>query len=278
MQNIFRTGIVALSFLMLVSCKAQDEQAQTVQPQSASEKNVDGAAAPTILPATDQHSSETSLDWAGIYRGTLPCADCEGIVTVVVLNKDHSFAFYTRYLGEQEIGDEVKGDFVWSEDGNQVILNMRNPNRFQVGENRLFVLDMDGNRIDGNLAEHYILTKVPDIAIAEQYWKLVSLNGTPVKTYTRDAYITLKKDDGRVIGSGGCNRISGTYTLTDPDRIEFSALATTEMACAEGMDVEQQFVAAMAQVGFYLINGDILILYGHDKADEIARFEAVYLY
>ena len=34
------------------------------------------------------HNSMNSLDWEGIYTGLLPCADCEGIQTVIKLNRD----------------------------------------------------------------------------------------------------------------------------------------------------------------------------------------------
>ena len=33
-------------------------------------------------------SSATSLDWEGVYRGVVPCADCEGIVTTITLRRD----------------------------------------------------------------------------------------------------------------------------------------------------------------------------------------------
>ncbi len=33
-------------------------------------------------------NSRTSLDWDGIYRGVLLCADCEGIQTTIYLNRD----------------------------------------------------------------------------------------------------------------------------------------------------------------------------------------------
>ena len=33
----------------------------------------------------DEHNAQNSLDWAGTYEATLPCADCPGIKTTVVL-------------------------------------------------------------------------------------------------------------------------------------------------------------------------------------------------
>ena len=36
------------------------------------------------------HNSQNSLDWAGVYQGILPCADCEGFDTVITLNWDET--------------------------------------------------------------------------------------------------------------------------------------------------------------------------------------------
>jgi copper homeostasis protein (lipoprotein) len=44
----------------------------------------------------------TSIDWAGNYQGILPCADCEGIKTQILLNKDLSYVLETQYLGKDE--------------------------------------------------------------------------------------------------------------------------------------------------------------------------------
>ena len=33
------------------------------------------------------HTSQNALDWDGIYRGLLPCADCEGIQTTISSKK-----------------------------------------------------------------------------------------------------------------------------------------------------------------------------------------------
>ncbi|WP_244641977.1 YbaY family lipoprotein [Chelatococcus reniformis] len=52
--------------------------------------------------------------------------------------------------------------------------------------------------------------------------------------------------DGRVSGSGGCNRMSGRATITG-DRISFGPLASTNMACTPAaMNQETKFFAALA--------------------------------
>lgn len=107
------------------------------------------------------HHSQNSLDWAGTYAGTIPCADCEGINVRIILNSDETFELSYQYLGKSEMPYIVSGKFTWSNDGGMIILdNGSVPSRYKVGENMLIQLDMDGNEITGDLANMYILTKV----------------------------------------------------------------------------------------------------------------------
>jgi heat shock protein HslJ len=54
--------------------------------------------------------------------------------------------------------------------------------------------------------------------------------------------------DGRVAGSGGCNRYNASFTLTG-DGLGFGPAASTMMACPEAlMNVEQRFHATLAAV------------------------------
>jgi putative lipoprotein len=54
--------------------------------------------------------------------------------------------------------------------------------------------------------------------------------------------------DGRVSGSGGCNRMSGSATITGT-RISFGPVAATQMACTPAaMNQEQKFFAGLREV------------------------------
>ena len=107
-----------------------------------------------------EHTSRNSLDYHGDYKGTLPCADCEGILTKISLNRDYTFRMTRRYMGKDDREYVIEGTFSWEECGNIIRLNeVDEPNRFHVGELALFKLDMDGNRITGDLAHKYTLVK-----------------------------------------------------------------------------------------------------------------------
>lgn len=113
----------------------------------------------TTLVHVDPNSNLKN-NWAGTYHGTLPCADCEGIQTVVELKEDNTFKIVQDFLNKNTKIEET-GKFEWSNDGNNLILNLKenSPYHFKLGDNRLFYLDQDGNQITGNLADQYVLMK-----------------------------------------------------------------------------------------------------------------------
>ncbi|HRQ52192.1 MAG TPA: copper resistance protein NlpE, partial [Agriterribacter sp.] len=99
-------------------------------------------------------------DWQGSYRGILPCADCSGIETVIDLDADNTYRMSQKYIDKDSIPRVISGSFTWTKDGNKIVLGKENDNRrLQVGENQLFWMDNEGNRITGALAEQYRLVK-----------------------------------------------------------------------------------------------------------------------
>lgn len=109
---------------------------------------------------TDMHDAQNSLDIEGTYKGVLPCADCEGIETEIEL-KDSTYLKKIKYLGKGDGKvDEEKGNFKWL-DGSTIELEgiEDTSNKYFVGENTLTHLDTEGNKVTGELADHYILKK-----------------------------------------------------------------------------------------------------------------------
>lgn len=138
--------------LLLISCGPKGNQ---------KEEPVDENTLTEEMAASDIHTAEISLDYDGTYKGVLPCADCEGIETVLTLDYDGNYTLKNTYMGKDASVFETSGKFTWDEDGSTIILGgiTDAPNRYFVGENRIFQLDMEGNRITGDLAEKYILEK-----------------------------------------------------------------------------------------------------------------------
>lgn len=114
--------------------------------------------------------------------------------------------------------------------------------------------------------------------LVNTYWKLVQMgDGSHVSAYDNqpEPHLVLESGTGRFHGAGGCNRLHGSYSL-DGRWLRLSAVASTRMACEQGMRREQWIVATLAQVSRYAVQGQKLVLSDAD-GQVLLRFEAVYL-
>ncbi|ASB47857.1 copper resistance protein NlpE [Alkalitalea saponilacus] len=115
----------------------------------------------TMAEAPDMHTSQIALDWDGVYFGVLPCASCEGTETTLEIHADHTFGLSRTYLGKDVEPFLSHGTFEWDSSGSKIIIDEGNDftTIYFVGEGFLLQLDMDGQRIDGSLADKYRLIK-----------------------------------------------------------------------------------------------------------------------
>lgn len=113
--------------------------------------------------------------------------------------------------------------------------------------------------------------------VENTYWKLVQLHGAAVTAAPnqREAHFILHPDSGRVSGSGGCNRLNGSYEVKG-NALKFGQLAGTMMTCPQGMEVEQAFLKALQHARRWKRTGEELYLYD-DKGVQLARLESRYM-
>lgn len=102
--------------------------------------------------------------------------------------------------------------------------------------------------------------------IKDAYWVLLSVEGQDVEVLndTRTAYIRLEENEKDVDGFTGCNKISGSYTLSG-EQLQLSELSTTRMACPD-MEAENRLMNALRRVNNYKLSGDLLTLFDGEKA------------
>jgi len=149
-----KTSAITLFLLSSILFSCDNSKKSTIQ--------VDETKIEESLRKPDSHNSMNSLDWNGTYKGTLPCADCEGIETILTLNPDQTYILFTNYLGRNDaLEEEKRGSFSWNEAGSIITLTnvTSGPNQYKVGENRIWHLDINGEIITGDLADHYVLIK-----------------------------------------------------------------------------------------------------------------------
>jgi heat shock protein HslJ len=93
------------------------------------------------------------------------------------------------------------------------------------------------------------------------YWKVVELAGKPTpaaKDPSREAHLKFQK--GRVSGSDGCNRVTGSFQHTG-DHVTFGQMAVTQMACINTQGTEEAFHDMLNKTARLSIAGDRLVLF-----------------
>lgn len=91
-------------------------------------------------------------------------------------------------------------------------------------------------------------------------WRLTSLNGESIEAESQGLYpyLIINALDGTATGSGGCNRINGTFLLRG-ETITFGEFISTKRACPI-LDLEGRFMAAMSGQSFRVSAGDMLTM------------------
>jgi putative lipoprotein len=117
----------------------------------------------------------------------------------------------------------------------------------------------------------------PDVSLTDTYWKLTQIDSEPATLGAggREVHMVLTSEGARLRGFSGCNRFTGSYELGGR-RLRFGQLASTRMACVEGMEQEQRFLTLLAGAVRYIITGNVMSLYD-GGGQLILRFRAVAL-
>ncbi|MCC7348651.1 MAG: copper resistance protein NlpE N-terminal domain-containing protein, partial [Variibacter sp.] len=201
---------------------------------------------PGVARPDAAHTSRNSLDWAGVYEGVLPCADCPGIKTRLTLEHDGGYLLETQYLDRDAVPRLVRGQFTWHTSGNAITLDAAGGTRqFAVGEGRLSQLDRAGAPIP---SPHSVLTLVarsdaprpaagdPARALEAHRWRLESATDRDGRSIAAVApaagrAFTFSFSGARVLVEGGCNSMRGSYRIAADGRLEIGRLASTMKAC-----------------------------------------------
>ena len=217
----------------------------------------------SLYSCGDTHNSQNSLDWAGTYHGVMPCADCNGIATLFILNSDNTYQIKSKYIGKGSEMIEKSGKFEWRKDGNTINIDPdgqsgEGANLYKIEENRIVALDSDGKVITGELADKYILTKVFS-SLVDKTWILTELNGNPVVVSegTRSPQIIFDLLEGRFWGNGNCNNMFGRFEEDADGKLTLGGVASTMMACMD-MSLESEYFRALEKISKYSITDNTL--------------------
>jgi heat shock protein HslJ len=232
-------------------------------------KNKKGATtAATAESVSTKTLSEAYTAATGTYFGVVPCADCEGIETTVILKADGTFDLTQVYQGKSNLFN-THGE-VSEKNGNLVLTDAVNKNLLQlkIGEGILTQLDMEGNVIEGEHAANYILTKAPE-QLTAKVWKLAELNGKPVES---TAFLLFDPVLHRISGNLGCNNFSGSYFLSPGSRIHIAKVVATQKMCQKNMEVEDELKKILSTVDNFAFGDDKSLILNRARMAPLAKF------
>lgn len=143
MKTLFYTLILLIAFVF-ASCTCSNKTKENAQ----NKENV----------APDMHTAENSLNFHGTYEGTLPTASGPGMKLSLNINKDNTYKLVTKYIGKDEFTDEGK----FTIENSIITLDLKDGQKqyYKIEEGRLVFLDQNKNKIEGELADMYILNQV----------------------------------------------------------------------------------------------------------------------
>lgn len=110
----------------------------------------------------------------------------------------------------------------------------------------------------------------PDSNWTGRRWVLTEMKGVPVQLSggRRDASINFEAPEKRFTGNGGCNQISGNYSL-EKKNIHFGEVISTKMSCPD-IEFENTFLSTLNSIDRYEQRGNDLLL--KKKKEVLLRF------
>lgn len=116
-----------------------------------------------------------------------------------------------------------------------------------------------------------------DSALINTYWKVTEIQGKPVvvREHQSEPHIILQAEESRFVGSGGVNRVLGTFTVNGQSLTLAPGPMTLMAGPPEAMAQEQAFVDAIKTVTGFSVSGDKLTMLAGEKP--VLKFTAVAL-
>jgi len=114
-----------------------------------------------IICSCATSGANTGNQITGIFTGTIPAADCPGIVVVAILEPSGYFKFTYQYIDRDAALVTYTGTYTFDEKSKTITLSRNDlPPFYKLKGNYLIQLDLDKNEIKGDLAKMYRLRKL----------------------------------------------------------------------------------------------------------------------
>lgn len=270
-KNHFGIAIVFSVILALFIILALAQIKSPPSTSSPSPTPTENVITPTLTP--QETGEDVNL---GTFKGTLPCADCSGLVTELTLVRSEPYSGDGTYILKQTYVDkgppiESKGDWTTlrgtqdNPDATVYQLDPGKPSTSQyflvVSPNEIKMLDKNRNTINSSF--NYVLSRATTASneLEDTSWVWTETDdgdGRTTKPKKPGSFVVLFEPKGKLSVQTDCNSYFGTYTVSD-ENITIDASGSTLMYC-EGSQ-ENEFISQLNQAQRYTFKGEELILW-----------------
>lgn len=145
---------------------------------------------------------------------------------------------------------------------------LRNASKYQIIDNRLNLLDENGNLLAVFEAQSQELAGSSWLA---SFVNTGSSDGTVSSSSIQAAQQTLVFDNqGMISGNAGCNNYFGTYQV-EGNTLTFNEIGSTKMFCGDGLMAEESaFLTALQEATAYKITSGSLQIFAADDSTLIS--------
>jgi len=197
-------------------------------------------------PAADQSLKDKAV---AVWEGTLPCPDCERIDYRLTLNSDNSFEEVSVFRGETLSETHENGRWQMNTDSIVILKQDQQVYKyFSLNNRQLEMMDLEGKLIDS--VEHYRLQPVTlqdRDQLTGSKWRLIEMKGEKIQVSDTASIPTIEFDAStrRLMGKGGCNNYSGSFSLK-ANLVEIGPIVSTKMACPD-MSIETSYFEMLSE-------------------------------
>ncbi len=216
----------------------------------------------------DKNSSQSiESHLNGVYWGVMPCADCPGIETRLLLKND---GHYERVLFYQERSEQSlleQGSYQLEVRGNEHVIRMLSVDSHEffywVNQGKLYPIAQDEPLLSDEITTRPPLESIAPIS--ELVWEFVQLGEEKLLLTTEQrSHFRLKATSNQVVGYTGCNRFTGSYEMEGTE-LRFLKVMATKRACL-GEHYEAEFQAVLEACRTYHLDTDSKRLHLMDEA------------
>ena len=147
----------------------------------------------------------------GTYRGVLPCKGCQSRQIKLTFNFDDTYEI--EEIRQNKMSDIIKHIGPFKYYGDSKVIKVPLPDEdlmFEAGENILYFLDEEGNRLQTQVSETPYLFKT-ELSLNLAIWQIEKVGNYVVPEELKNNSFLRFTADGGISYSGGCNICRCSY-------------------------------------------------------------------